>query len=129
MIRRQDLFRPRSQRDGVHEWNGDHVDCPVPRFGKRHRHQMQCYRCGTYRYGAYHEQGKYHFFEYDHANGRLHELLPACVQSLPENLILKTVHCCNFCNCVVFKKRRQCNKCGVKAGTYELQAVCKKAAQ
>ncbi len=82
-----------------HRWGAEPKECPVC----KETHFMTCTACGIRRYGAFAEQGAYHYFEYDQVDGDRHELIPPCSGAIidPDIAVVDTVEVCDRCQHII----------------------------
>ncbi len=70
----------------MHRWEKDEQPCRICQ-GKTHA--MQCADCGIRRLGPHAEQGCYHYFTYEQADGTAHEVIPPCGNKVPDPKVAK----------------------------------------
>ncbi len=87
-----------------HQWDEHELECGVT-FGNpnRHKHFIKCSRCGISRFGAFAEQGAWHYFTYIHPTLRTHEdngyheVVPPCTE-IPSGFEKKDILICGKCH-------------------------------
>lgn len=141
---------------GVHDWSLELQECPITDMNadgskRSHSHNMRCAACGIRRYGAYAEQGAYHYFTYDQREARFgdsaraeevkrsvaevpdgfftHELLPPCIKTreLPSGIEVWEIEICADCFHYIgfYERSTECHN-GCNAGAITLLGCFKR---
>lgn len=142
----------------IHDWSQEPQVCPITDMNadgskRSHSHHMRCAACGIRRYGAFAEQGAYHYFTFDQREARFstpalaeefkrrmaeashdaftHELLPPCTKAraLPSGIEVQEIEICARCfHYIGFYDAASVCSYGCQAGTIILLGCFKRKA-
>lgn len=96
--------------DGPHTWNQEEEECTVRSMtgNPPHTHFMCCGVCGIRR-RAYAEPGCYHYFQFDHPNGKGSAIVPPCQGNAGEGNTVVNIDVCGRCGHMLEDGKRTCH--------------------